>query len=90
MNNAEELGSRVSIWSMTKYFLMVFVPLTTLVVSLTVVTRGYEIKRETAVFESKESNSLDLLESVIINDYTEIISDLMYLSEVNALEAVLK
>ncbi len=86
MNIAKKLEPRISLWSMTKYFLMVFVPLATLIVGVTVVTRSYEIRRETAVFESKESNNLDLLESVIIDDYAEIISDLMYLSEVNALK----
>ncbi len=73
-----------------KRFLIIFLPLASLITGITFIIYETELRNSRTIIESNERYLLPLLTQVIIGDFRSVISDMMILSEKNELQAMIR
>ncbi len=72
-----------------KHFLLIFLPLTLLVLGISALTYRLEIKSERQVIKTNEKHHVDMLTEVMADDFDQVASDLMILSREDTLKDML-
>lgn len=77
-------------WEVVKRFLLIFVPLFIIMITMTVAAYRFETKSRISTARANENNHMSLLMQTIANDFKSVVSDLMILSENRELRAFLE
>ena len=90
MGGKIEIPLKISLWTVLKRFLTIFLPLAALIGAITMVIYYIEARSERHIIETNEAHHIAMLPEPIISDFKSVVSDLIFLSEQHELQKILE